>query len=232
MRHKFGQGTKGATFAISASLVGIGLFGLGSFGGSIASAALLSLTPGSSINFTSTPAPASLPTGALVASESFPLHDVGGATLQGTLTSWVFDDTPSSSTLDFVYQLTNTGNGDSFNGLTLLPFHNFTTNVGYQTGAVDPSASDRSVNGQNIDWTFVGSTAPTTSIGPGQSSDYLIIQTNATQWNAQGAASVIDGGTAQTGAEAPYLMPTVPEPASIGLIVMAGGMLMGRRRRA
>lgn len=224
MWHRIDQGTQRAAFAISASLVGISLFA-----GSIANAALLPLAPGGSINFASTPAPASLPTGPMVGSETFPLTDIAGAPLTGTLTSEVFDDTPTSTSLDFVYLLSNTGNvntGDSFDGLSLVPFFNFTTNVGYVAGGVDPSSSDRAANGQTIDWGFT-----TTTIGPGQSSDFLVIQTNATQFS-QGSANIIDGGTAQTGAEAPFLMVGVPEPTSIGLVVLAGGMLLGRRRRA
>jgi hypothetical protein len=225
MWHRMTRGVRRASFAISVSVVGIGLMV------SCANAALLPLAPGGTDFFTITPAPASLPTGAMIASETEPLVDTGGNPLVGSLTSEVFYDTPSSTTLDFVYVLSNTGTAgdDSFDGMSSLPFFNFTTNVGYQagTGTVDPFSANRSTNGQTIGWQFTVNT-----IQPGQSTDYLIVQTNATQYNGNGEANVIDGGTAETGAEAPYLMPSVPEPASAGLIAIAGGMLLGRRRRA
>lgn len=228
MWHRMSREARRVTIAFSASIVGIGLLA-----GSAAQAALLPLVPGATINFTATPAPAALPTGPMIASEPFNLVDLGGNPLTGTLTSEVFDDTPTSNMLDFVYILSNTGGAgsDSFNGLSLLPFKvpsmTFSTNVGYDnSGAedIDPTSAGRSNDATTVTWTFA-------SVSPGSTTDYLIIQTNATQYNANGNAQVVDGGIAGANADVPYLMPVLPEPASIGLVLLGGGMLLGRRRR-
>src|SRR5579872_2688584 len=216
-------------FAIAASVVAFEWFSAPN-----ANAALLGLTANQTIDFTVTPAVDNLglPTGPQVFSQSSSYGtanwvNVGGAILQGTLNSWVYDDTPTSNTLDFVYQLSNSGNGDSFKELTLSRFGTTTTNVGYeQTAATDHTGVDR--NGPNvIDWYF----ANASGIAPGQSSDYLVNQTNATQYTV-GTGSIIDGGTAVAQVQVPFAGNNVPEPASVGLIIVAAGMALGRRRRA
>lgn len=210
-------------YAIAVSLVG--------FGGSIANAALLGLAPNQTLDFTATPAvdTAGLPTGNLVFYEApQTLVNNPGSSLSGTLTSWVYDDTPSSNTLDFVYLLTNTGaaGSDSFKELTLSPFSTFMTNVGYEQTGTDPTGADR-VGHNTIDWYFSGSN----TIGPGTSTDYLVIQTSATTYNF-GSGEVIDDGSAKAVAEAPYATTTnMPEPASMTLAVLAGVLVLGRRRR-
>jgi len=218
------RGVHRAAFVIAASLV--------AFTGSSVKAALLGLTANNSFDFTVTPAvdTLGLPTGPQVFySGMVPLNDIGGNPLTGYVQSWVYDDTASSTTLDFVYQLTNTGAAgvDSFKELTLSPFGTFTTNVGYeQTAAVDPSGVDR--NGNNvIDWYFAGASG----VAPGTSSDLLVVQTNAMNYH-MGSAEVIDGGTANATVNVPFAGNVVPEPASVSLIVIASGMLLGRRRRA
>jgi len=222
------RGSRQVVFAIAASVVAFGLMAPPS-----AHAALLGLTPNQTIDFTVTPAvdTLGLPTGPQVFSESSSYGtanwvNVGGAILQGTLNSWVYQDTPSSSTLDFVYQLINTGSGDSFKELTLSRFSTFMTNVGYkQTAATDPTAVDR--NGTNvIDWFF----ANASGIAPGQSSDLLVIQTDATNYHI-GTGSIIDGGTAVAQVQVPFAGNGVPEPGSVSLIIVAAGLALGRRRR-
>ncbi len=206
-------------FAISALIVG--------FGGPSARAALLPLLPNTSINFGVTPAvdTLGLPTGPQVYYSGVEtLVNNPGSALTGTLQSWVFDDTPTSNTLDFVYQVGNDpGSTDSYTELTISPFGTFTTNVGYQQTGVDPSGADRLGN-NIIDWYFAG-------IGPGASSDYLVIQTNATAYK-MGSGEVIDDGTAGASATVPYgVSGGIPEPASATLAIAASGLILRRRRQ-
>jgi hypothetical protein len=63
-------------------------------------------------------------------------------------------------------------------------------------------------------------------IVPGQSSDVLVISTNATQFTA-GNASVIDGGAAVVASFEPT--GTIPEPAAIAASVLLAGLLIRRR---
>lgn len=69
-------------------------------------------------------------------------------------------------------------------------------------------------------------------VTPGMSSDYLVIETDASTF-VQGTASVIDGGSGYTNSDAPVATTilTVPEPATFGLLTLVGGILLGRRRR-
>ncbi len=223
MQRTKNRGMGALTIAFSASTVA---FGIGGSGHSSANAALLPLTSFPSandyINFVSTPAPASLPTGNVVYSEVTPFT-LG--ILMGTISTTVYDDTPTSNTLDFVYKVTNANSVDPIKELTLSVIGSaVTTNVGYVTGApatVDPTSADRQFG--NIDWYF----PDPNSISAG--SDMLIVQTNSTTWS-DGNGAVIDGSTANADVQVPGAGTTVPEPASLGLIAAGAGLLLRRRR--
>ncbi|MGD0461839.1 MAG: PEP-CTERM sorting domain-containing protein [Tepidisphaeraceae bacterium] len=191
--------------------------------------------------------PAGLPTGDTLvpgASETKPFtgyNNVGGIVFQGTVTSQVYADPNEPDWnvpgLDFVYQLSNNIDGltpdDPINRITLASFANFLTDVDYLggTGDVAPTTADRSSApaGKIIGFNFPVSGG---IVNPGQDSTYLVVETNASTYT-QGSASVIDGGTGSTGADTPVatVIFTVPEPATLGLLAMVGGMLLGRRRR-
>jgi len=162
----------------------------------------------------------------------------------GTVTSLVFAD-PSEPNLgaatgqpgeDFVYQLTNSGGStDPIDELALSSFAGFTTGVDYLsntgTGDLAPASamSSAAPAGKTIGFNFP---VPGT-VAPGSTTDYVIVQTTATSIPMQGTASVIDGGSGSTGAEAPVatVVFTVPEPATFGVLAVVGGMILGRRRR-
>jgi hypothetical protein len=217
--------TPQTAFAILASIVGFGLFG-----GSITRASLIPLTVGGTDNF-ATGNSTALPGGTPLQSLTSNILDASSNVL-GTVSSQVFPD--GLGGLEFVYQVNITAN-DDFDSVTLSRFSSsVTTNVGYNNpgGDVDPTNVQRTIN-RTLDWGFQSAPAGNGSIGPGNTGDYLIVDApNATNV-ASGTGSIIDNTTGQGAIDVPFLMPiNVPEPTSVGLIVLAGGILMGRRRRA
>jgi hypothetical protein len=232
IRHKMKLGIPRGAFAISASVVGFCLLN-----GSFAGAALISLGayPAPGDNFTVTPAASALPPGPPIQSHTNNIFDeVNPSESLGSLTTTIYND--GSGDLEFVYQVYNstatpgnpTAPADAFDTLELSDFGPLiTTNVGYNNpgGTVDPSSANRD-SSFDLNWIFnaLG------TVGSGQYSDYLIVDTNATNFqNAMG--SVIDDTTGVAQIQGPVMMPGVPEPASIGLLAVVGGMLLGRRRQ-
>jgi hypothetical protein len=160
---------------------------------------------------------------------------------EGTVESSVYVDPAEPSFggqpgLDFVYQLTNSKDlmtpDDPIDRLTLASFATYGTDVDYigGTGNVAPATADRSA----VPGAIIGFNFPTGGmVAPGSNTDYLVVATTDVTAPVQGTASVIDGGSGSTGAEAPVatVVFTVPEPATFGLLSIAGAMLLGRRRR-
>jgi hypothetical protein len=237
MRHNKKWGTRVAVFVNSALIVGFGLWR-----GSVASADLIPLPAGGTVAFNPTVLPevgeAAYPGGseAPLYSVTTNFYDTSNPSLIiGTLTSQIFLD--ASNNYEYVYQVNNGSNAaglpnppfpDSFDSLTISKIASTVlTSVGYNNpgGDTDPTNANRDVN-NNLNWNF----STYGLIAPGQSSDYLIVDTN-TQNYRTGSASVIDDVTAEAMTQVPIYMPGVPEPASVGLLVLAGGMVLGRRRR-
>jgi hypothetical protein len=194
-------------------------------GGTVAPTAIAGLPPGDS----------------LVATETKPFTGTNASStvvFTGTVMSSVFADPAEPDTgqpgLDFVYQLSNDSTSlDPIDRMTVASFFGFLTDVNYvvATGDVAPTTSDSSAApaGKTIGFNFpVGGAV----VMPGQSTDFLVVETNATTI-AQGTASVIDGGSGSTGAEAPVatVIFTVPEPATFGVLAVVSGFILGRRRR-
>jgi len=154
----------------------------------------------------------------------------------GTITSSVYSDPGVNSDfplgtqgLDFVYVITNNaGSMDQINQLTVSSFGTFQTGIDYVTGAGTlPTSADRLSNGHAIDFYF----GPT-ELPQGGSSDWLLVETNATNYGT-GFGSAIDGGSGTTFASVPVngVLMSVPEPASIATITVVGAFVLGRRRR-
>jgi hypothetical protein len=185
---------------------------------------------------------AGLPPGdTLVVTETKPFTGTNAShtvVFTGTVTSSVYSDPANPDTgqpgLDFVYQLSNDATSlDPIDRLTVASFASFLTDLNYVvgTGAVSPTTGDSSVSppGKTIGFNFpVGGTV----VLPGQTTTMLVVETNA-QTIAAGTASVIDGGSGSTQAEAPVavITITVPEPATFGVLAVVGGFILGRRRR-
>lgn len=179
--------------------------------------------------------------GTLLASLSDPYSftTTNGANTSGTLLTAVYQN--PTGTLDFYYQIFNsassaTGIGRESN----TDFTGFLTatgylasaftctaggcNPGFVAGTVAPTTADR-----NDPITVGFSFKPATAVQPGQTSNVLVISTNATAFKA-GLAEILDGGSQTVAAFQPANAATVPEPASFALF--GGGLLaLGLVRR-
>jgi hypothetical protein len=141
----------------------------------------------------------------------------------GTVDTQVVSD---SGGLDFVYQFTNSPNSvDSIERLTAADFTGFTTDADYiaGSGAAGPFLVTRSAIGDVIGFTFL-SASP---IGPGQTSDVLVIKTDATSFGPS-AITVSDGGSGSAPSFGPV---AVPEPASAAVAALGFGAMAMRRRK-
>ncbi|MDQ6663353.1 MAG: hypothetical protein M3Z23_03060 [Acidobacteriota bacterium] len=170
--------------------------------------------------------------GTLLASNAAPYSfATTGGTTSGTLTSAVFQN--PSGTLDFYYQVANSGSSASAIAReSNTSFTGFATQTGFRTdggglagalfqnGSVPPVTADST--GNVVGFSF---TPPSTAkITPGSVSSVLVVSTLATSFTL-GNAAVIDGGTQTVSA----FQPTsgVPEPVSMmlmgtGLLALAG----------
>ena len=175
----------------------------------------------------SVPEPA--PGGALVDTQTQPFAT---ATYTGDLISRVFSGDPTNpfGGYTFTYQLTNApGGSNALTRLTVTGFGGYATDMSYQlgTGNVAPSRSTRDPFGDVIGFSFLGDGVG--FIMPGESSELLVVQTNATSYRTR-IANVINGAVSNVNAFSPAGAIT-PEP-TLALGAVAAGIVFGRRRRA
>ena len=134
----------------------------------------------------------------------------------GSVNEWVVSDTSTGGELDFIYQVTETGNGGGgIQNMSVTNFSSTINNAGYTTGyGIAPTlpATDVSVVSQTggaVTFNFGAGLPLGTTVD-------LIVQTNATQYPA-GAINFNDGGIASVTGYGP-----TPEPGSVGLLL--GGL--------
>jgi hypothetical protein len=163
-------------------------------------------------------------------------NSLGQTTISGEYRALVYSDpgnTFCAGCLDFFVTVSsNTTSLDDIERITLASFRGFLTDVGYSVGpgsiagGVLPATVDRSTTGSVIGFNF----AVPNAVVPGQETQVLEIQTNATSF-MRGTLQIIDGSVATVAAFDPCL---VPEPGSISMTLL-GGLLLGivlmRRRR-
>ena len=152
-----------------------------------------------------------------------------------TLQTAVYRDT--SGTLDFYYQLSNSASSaTALARLSLTNFGTSMTSVGFRVdgasltgtsfanGTIAPVSADRSTDGTVVGFNF--NVPASAEIMPGQTSNVLVISTDATSYT-NGNFSVIDGGAATGPAYQPV---SVPEPSSVALFGIPVLLLLCRNR--
>lgn len=190
------------------------------------------------------------PPGTLLASLSSPFTSSLG-TDSGTIVSAVYRE--GGGALDFYYQIalnttsTNCGTAgqppcDPISRETDTSFFGFVTDAGFRIdggslpggvfvdGTVEPVTVDRNSVGDVVGFNF---NPPTfAEIQPGQTSNVLVIRTNATNFIA-GNASVIDGGVTTVASFEPTGTPQTSTPEPSTLMLFGSGLvgLAGLRRR-
>jgi hypothetical protein len=171
--------------------------------------------------------------GSLIATNVVPFTS---PTYTGILTSEVFqgDATNPLGGLTFVYQIQNTSPfPGEINRLTVNSFAGFATNAVYSnaSGVLAPGYIDRSIGtGETIGFSFAEIPLGFGSLQPTDTSDLLIVYTNASSFAAT-LASVIDGSVAQVPSFAPTSV--IPEPGTM-LLATLGGLglfVLGKRRQ-
>jgi hypothetical protein len=224
------QNIKGKSVGANVALAAAGIVCAALMGTSSSASASI-LAPGTTVTPTSLPllpAGDTLVPGATMTNSFTGLDALLNIRFTGTLTSSVYSD-PTTGGLDFLYQVVNnSSSNDAIEDLSLSSFQGFTTDADFVTGGVDPTTATRSGNGKNVDFAF-----STQEITPGSTSSSLLVETSSLNF-MKGSGAVSDGGTGGAVVEAPsvgMLMTSVPEPASFSAIIIAGGMLLGRRRR-
>jgi hypothetical protein len=187
----------------------------------------------------STVFPGLVPPGTASGTELASLSDPGSFTTTAGTTSFTLDTAVfrnPSGTLDFYYQVANDSNSaTSLARLTATNFSTFATYTGYRTdgattlgapfsnGTVPPVSADRNASGTVVGFDF--QPPDSAKVAPGQTSEVLVISTDATNFG-NGNVSVIDGGAATLPAFQP-----IPEPSITVLIALASILLLISYRR-
>ena len=153
------------------------------------------------------------------------------SSFSGNLEAAVYRE--SDGYLDFVYQFTNTNNpnNDTIETFVASDFSGYSIDADDEAvgGDISPATVQSSPGpgpdaGANITFSFK---SPSPGVDPGQSSDILIIHTNATNYDVLGNVSLQDSGQANIVTPEP-----VPEPASAAMLTLALSALTIRRNRS
>jgi hypothetical protein len=169
----------------------------------------------------------------------------GTTQMTGMVTSRCVWETVAG-TLDFYYQFTNT----SVVSYEIIPsmynFTGFTTDADVRTdgtGILDLHRVSRDPTGGLLafyPYDTSGSSDPANvALGPGDSTQWLMIKTNATAYDTNGSVDAEGLPWLATGGYGPNTVvmanayePAVPEPGSLSLLALGGTALFLRRRKS
>jgi PEP-CTERM motif len=162
----------------------------------------------------------------------------GGGTLTGTWEDAVLVDplgVTCSGCLDFAFEVTiDTGlpNAAIF-AMNFARFFGYTTDVGYINGSGSgaPNSVSRGPGGGGIGFNF---NTMSSVLIPGESSDFLLVATNATTYDTNGNLAISGAGNNQTvtGQVNGFFEPTlVPEPSTALLLIFGLVGIAALRRR-
>jgi PEP-CTERM motif-containing protein len=173
------------------------------------------------------------PSGVVLSTTTMPFV---AATYSGTLTSTVLSGdatSPFPGGLTFTYVLSNLTGTSSINRLSINGFGTFSLDASSTTpapaGTVPPAFVDREPTGTAIGFSFVSAPIGAGSLGTGQTSTTMVVQTDATSFSPS-AAFVLDGFPAPVTALAP-----IPEPGTLALAgagLALAGIAISRHRRS
>jgi hypothetical protein len=151
----------------------------------------------------------SFPSGSIIASiiDNPFTSSLGAGDFTGVYSTWVVRT--AGGTLDFVYKFTDTGGEQDVNRVTGSNYIGFTTDVGDAGAGVSPTSVDR-VTASPVGFNF------SDGIGSGESSNFLIVDTNATTFKP-GHLSFINDGAATEIAFGPS---AIPEPSTWGMMLL------------
>jgi hypothetical protein len=120
---------------------------------------------------------------------------ISSATLQGTLSSYVYTDTANSlGGYVFVYVVSNSTGPDGVTALGIDGWQTILTDVGQYGSGVASSSVQRSLTGNTITFNWQ---SPAT-VNPGGTSDYLVIDTAFRSYQTVSAGLADGSGTTTT----------------------------------
>jgi len=167
-------------------------------------------------------------------------QDAFGDTLYaGNLISSAYYD-PSTHGMDFTYQVEATsGYADHIGLVAVSAYGDYPPDApnGYTVDADYVSASDElpydTVNLSSLDsgGTISMDYSTQGGIAPGDTTDIVLVKTNASSYDVFGGAAFSDDASADISALEPAGVVVVPEPMSLGLLAAGGVVCASRRSR-
>jgi len=156
----------------------------------------------------------------------------------GTLTSTAIKNDSANpfgpNLMTFVFKLSNGATSmSSIERMTNIGFFDPTfgwqTNVTQLNDGLGAAKVDRSVSADVLGWSFTNHNGGPGFLDPGLTSASLVVHTNAPGVDFS-LANIIVGSVVQVQSLQPSISIIAPEPATIGLLLISGGLMLRRRQ--